>query len=291
MTLSQKNYKRILKFQKSEITASILYKKIAVLMHESKNKDVLLEISQVENEHYKRWRSFTNRDIKPDYLKIFLYRFLFFILGETFIIKSLERNEEFDKKELDDIAAEIPIAREISDQEEKHENQLISMINEERLKYVGSMVLGLNDALVELTGTIAGVTFALTNTKLVALAAIITGGAATLSMAASNYLAQRANQSEDAVKSSVYTGMAYLITVIILIMPYLLLPDEYYVTAFVIMLLLVVLIIYLFNFYIAVVQTAAFWPKFVEMAVISLGVAALSYALGIGAKYLLGIEI
>lgn len=238
MTLSQKNYKRILKFQKSEITASILYKKIAVLMHESKNKDVLLEISQVENEHYKRWRSFTNRDIKPDYLKIFLYRFLFFILGETFIIKSLERNEEFDKKELDDIAAEIPIAREISDQEEKHENQLISMINEERLKYVGSMVLGLNDALVELTGTIAGVTFALTNTKLVALAAIITGGAATLSMAASNYLAQRANQSEDAVKSSVYTGMAYLITVIILIMPYLLLPDEYYVTAFVIMLLL-----------------------------------------------------
>ena len=291
MTLSQKNYKRILKFQKSEITASILYKKIAVLMHESKNKDVLLEISQVENEHYKRWRSFTNRDIKPDYLKIFLYRFLFFILGETFIIKSLERNEEFDKKELDDIAAEIPIAREISDQEEKHENQLISMINEERLKYVGSVVLGLNDALVELTGTIAGVTFALTNTKLVALAAIITGGAATLSMAASNYLAQRANQSEDAVKSSVYTGMAYLITVIILIMPYLLLPDEYYVTAFVIMLLLVVLIIYLFNFYIAVVQTAAFWPKFVEMAVISLGVAALSYALGIGAKYLLGIEI
>jgi VIT1/CCC1 family predicted Fe2+/Mn2+ transporter len=291
MTLSQKNYKRILKFQKSEITASILYKKIAVLMHESKNKDVLLEISQVENEHYKRWRSFTNRDIKPDYLKIFLYRFLFFILGETFIIKSLERNEEFDKKELDDIAAEIPVAREISDQEEKHENQLISMINEERLKYVGSMVLGLNDALVELTGTIAGVTFALTNTKLVALAAIITGGAATLSMAASNYLAQRANQSEDAVKSSVYTGMAYLITVIILIMPYLLLPDEYYVTAFVIMLLLVVLIIYLFNFYIAVVQTAAFWPKFVEMAVISLGVAALSYALGIGAKYLLGIEI
>ena len=48
------------------------------------------------------------------------------------------------------------------------------------------MVLGLNDALVELTGTIAGLTFVLTNTTLIAMAGIITGIAATLSMAASN---------------------------------------------------------------------------------------------------------
>ena len=45
--------------------------------------------------------------------------------------------------------------------ERRHEEELYGMLDEERLHYVGAMVLGLNDALVELTGAIAGVTFAL----------------------------------------------------------------------------------------------------------------------------------
>ena len=65
-------------------------------------------------------------------------------------------------------------------------------------------MLGLNDALVELTGMIAGMTFALSGTKIVALTAVITGAAATLSMAASNYLAERAERSSTALKSSFY---------------------------------------------------------------------------------------
>jgi len=73
------------------------------------------------------------------------------------------------------------------------------------------MVLGLNDALVELTGTLAGLTFALKNTRLIALSGLITGIAATLSMAASEYLSARTEQeSSRALKSSLYTGGAYV---------------------------------------------------------------------------------
>ena len=53
------------------------------------------------------------------------------------------------------------------------EKALLEMLDEERLKYVGSMVLGLNDALVELTGSLAGFTFAMQNTKLIALSGLI----------------------------------------------------------------------------------------------------------------------
>jgi len=48
------------------------------------------------------------------------------------------------------------------------------------------MVLGLNDALVELTGVITDVTFSLRNTRQMVLTGIATGIAATLSMMASN---------------------------------------------------------------------------------------------------------
>jgi len=291
MDLSPYMRKRILKFQKDEITGKILCSEIASMMKNTNNKKVLLDISQAENLHYEQWKIFTGRDIEPNWLKIRSYKFLYLVLGETFVIKLLEQIEQVGIKELNEIIKEIPEAKKIMAQEEEHENKLIGLIDEEKLKYVGSMVLGLNDALVELSGTIAGMTFALANTKLVALAAIITGFAATLSMAASNYLAERANRSETAVKSSIYTGTAYLITVILLILPYLILPDSLYLAAFVIMIIMVVLIISSFNFYVSVVQSIPFWPRFTEMATITLGISALSFVIGILAKNILGIDV
>jgi len=104
----------------------------------------------------------------------------------------------------------------------------IDMIDEERLRYVGSMVLGLNDALVELTGALAGLTLALQNTRLVAMTGLITGVAGSLSMAASEYLSTKSEGGvKEPFRASVYTGFAYVLTVIFLILPYLLLIDLY----------------------------------------------------------------
>jgi VIT1/CCC1 family predicted Fe2+/Mn2+ transporter len=109
-------------------------------------------------------------------------------------------------------------------------------------------------------------------------------------MAASNYLAQRADGSSDALKSSVYTGVAYLITVVLLVLPYLLLPRNMYLQAFILMIVIVLLIIAAFNYYISVTRSEKFWPRFAEMATISLSVAALSFLIGIVAKNVLGIS-
>ena len=70
----------------------------------------------------------------------------------------------------------------------------------EPYRYTGSIVLGLNDALVELTGALAGLTLALQDTKLIALTGSITGIAAALSMGASEYLSTK---SEDVDRSPV----------------------------------------------------------------------------------------
>ena len=76
--------------------------------------------------------------------------------------------------------AAIPEYAGIVANEEKHELELIALIDEERLEYIGSVVLGLNDALIEFTGTLAGLTFALRNTQIIAVAGLIMGIAASL---------------------------------------------------------------------------------------------------------------
>jgi vacuolar iron transporter family protein len=153
------------------------------------------------------------------------------------------------------------------------------------------MVLGLNDALVELTGTLAGLSFALQNNKIVALSGLITGISATLSMASSEYLSARSEGKSNALKSSLYTGIMYIFAVILLVLPYLLLPVHQYVHALVIMLFIVVIIIFAFTYYISVAKDLPFKKRFLEMAVISLSVAALSFVVGFIVKTVLGIDI
>lgn len=291
MKMSDKSLKLMMSFQQDEINSAAIYSHFAKCSKDAKNCEVLHQIAQDEAHHAATWKSYTQKEMHPNMIKVWWYRLLVKILGYTFVIKLLELHEYDGIKGLEQLKKEIPEVEAIIEDEKKHEKQLIEMLDEERLNYIGAMVLGLNDALVELTGAIAGLTFVLMNTTLIAMSGIITGIAATLSMAASNYLAERADGNPNALKASFYTGIAYLVTVVCLVMPYLLFPNNMFLTALGCMLLVVVMLVFVFNFYIATVKTEPFWPKFFEMSGISLTVALVSFVIGLAAKELFGIDV
>jgi VIT1/CCC1 family predicted Fe2+/Mn2+ transporter len=173
--------------------------------------------------------------------------------------------------------------------ENDHENALIALLDEERLRYMGSVVLGLNDALVELTGALAGLTFALQNTRLVAVTGLITGIAAALSMGASEYLSTKTEgENKCPVKASIYTGLTYVATVFLLILPYLLLDHLYLCLGCT--LLAAVAIIAFFNYYIAVAQDLSFKMRFLEMTGLSFGVAGISFLVGLALRSFIGVD-
>jgi len=281
----------LLKRQKDEVTGEIIYENLAKREKNPQNKETLYKMAKDEGEHAEVWFSYTKQIVKPDRLKIFLYSIMSWILGFTFVLKLIQKGEQIAQSEYEILGKQIPDALNIAVDERVHERALIDMLDEERLQYVGSMVLGLNDALVELTGTIAGLSFALADTRLVALSGIITGVSATLSMTASNYLAERSDGNKNAFKSSLYTGIAYLVTVVLLVLPYLLFPRTFYIPALFTMLVTVVLIIFVFNYYISVAKDLPFVKRFGEMAGISLSVALISFIIGLLVKYFLGIDI
>ena len=209
------------------------------------------------------------------------YYFLSRIFGITFGIKLMELREKNLPDTYEIISAYLPVEKRIITDTEEHEKKLIALIDEERLNYTSSIVLGINDALVELTGTLAGLTFALQNTRLIALAGLITGSAAALSMAASEYLSTKSETEKvgrNPLKASVYTGTVYLFTVAFLIYPYLIFTNLYLSLSMTI--LNAILVIIIFTFYISVAKGLSFRKRFTEMATISLGVAAISFFIG-----------
>jgi len=287
--LSNEAREYINEFQKNEITEYHIYRRLADFVDDEHNSRVLEEIAQDELKHYNYFKDLTGSEAEPDKLQIWLYYLVSRLFGFTFAVKLMEKGEESAQESYESITDEVPGAREIIQEEDEHENQLLKMLDEERLRYVGSIVLGLNDALVELTGALAGYTLALKNTSLIALTGLITGVAASLSMGASEYLSTKSEDGDEPLKSSLYTGGAYVFTVFLLIFPYFLFETVYYALA--LTLFNAVLVILVFTFYISIAKDLKFKHRFLEMVGISLGVAALSFVIGYLIKGFLGVEV
>lgn len=287
--LDDKTMKTIARFQQNEITEHILYKKLSNKAN-GKNKEILREISEEELKHYNLFKRYTNIDVEPRKIEVIWYSLVYMVLGLTFVIKSMENAERKAQENYLKVSSGVPEIKEIIEDEEKHEKALLSLINEEWLNYISSVVLGLNDALVELTGTIAGLTFTLQESNLIGLAGLITGIAASLSMASSEYLSKKTESGEsNPLRAALYTGIAYVLTVFVLIYPYFVFR-EYYI-AFIATIVNAVLVILFFTFFTATIKEQNFRRKFIEMVSISFGVAIASFIIGIIAKSLLNLNL
>lgn len=281
--------KYALSAQRTELTEYYIYRELARRTKNDKNAGVLNKIADQEKEHAEYWQTKTKEEVNPDKLRFYRTVFLARFLGFSFALKLMEKNEGTTAQNYSKQAEYFPEVANFAEQEEQHEKELLEMLEEGNLRYVGSVVLGLNDALVELTGALAGFTLALGDTRVISLAGLVTGISAALSMAASEFLSSKAEGDTKAKQSAIYTGGSYLITVILLILPFFLVGNKFIALGIVMAVALIV--IFCFNFYVSVAKNLNFKKRFLEMAFISLGVAGFSFLLGFALRSLLGVDI
>ncbi|MEI6437619.1 MAG: VIT1/CCC1 family protein [Candidatus Omnitrophota bacterium] len=281
---------KVLAAQSNELTEAAIYRQMATIVKSLEHRDILLRIAREEDAHALVLKGITGKNIPADNGRVFWYVTVSRILGLNFGLRLMENQEGLAKEVYVAIKNEHPGIEQLFKDEQSHEQELLNMIDEERLKYIGAVVLGLNDALVELVGVLAGLTLALQNMKLIVVAGLITGIAASLSMAVAAYLSVRQDDDgRDPLKSALYTGVAYIVTVILLIWPYLVMSNMY--VALGIAILDSILIIWAATFYIAVAKNVSFWKRFWEMTILSVIVAVLNFGVGLAANKVFGIHV
>jgi VIT1/CCC1 family predicted Fe2+/Mn2+ transporter len=290
MELTKELKDKISIFQETEITEYHIYSRLAHRTESEQNRKLLERIAEDERRHAIFWQAYSDEMIKPNRVKVFFYTLAARVLGFTFAVKLMEKGEEKAQENYEEVIEVIPESEVIFQEELEHENELLEMLDEDLLRYIGSIVLGLNDALVELTGVLAGLTLALQNTRLIAMTGLITGLAAALSMGASEYLSTKSEEtSKNPLRASIYTGSAYVVTVIFLILPYLIIPNYY--AALGSTLLAAILIIASFNYYVSIAKDLSFKKRFLEMVILSLGVATFSFVMGYVIRTFLGVNV
>jgi len=276
---------------RNELTEALVYDALAKRQPAGPNRDLLSRIATDERNHAKQLSALLGEEGRANSAKALWSVSIARLFGLTFGLKLMEKGEGRAGDAYRAFSGNLPQLITIAAEEDAHETALLAMLDDERLNYMGAIVLGLNDALVELTGALAGFTFALNGSRLIAITGLITGLAAAMSMAASAFLSARADggtTDRHPGKTACYTGIAYVLTVCVLILPYLVVPNVK--VALALMLAAALTIIALFNFYLSVAKDAPFRKSFLEMAGISTFVAAASFGIGYALNHTLGVN-
>lgn len=161
------------------------------------------------------------------------------------------------------------------------------MVRKDKFNSAGAIVLGMHDALVSLTGLIAGLAVAMADRYVIILTAVIASVTASLSMGASNYLAVRTDGGRRAFISALYTGVAYMATCAVLIVPFFVFENR--AVEMVLMFAIAVTEIFGFNYYLGRVNHRPYMRKFLEMLGVCAGVFVIAFLIGLGANKYLGV--
>lgn len=275
---------------RDELFAHQLYAALAARVPDGDSRRMLTELSQQERAHVDFWLDVSGipaSRIRPSRMKHLLLVTASKLLGPAFTIRWLERGE--DKaigtyRELLDDGSLSPEQRsgleKMLREEEEHEKKLAGEIVDDRRLYLGAAVLGLNDALVELTGGLTGLVSSISDPRLIGFAAAVVGIAAAMSMAASNFLSVDIGEASKLRpgKAAAYTGIAYIVVVVILVLPFFLISERH--LALVTSWSAAILIVAAFSYYSTVMQNVSFKRRFTVMVSLGLGVAVITFGIG-----------
>jgi VIT1/CCC1 family predicted Fe2+/Mn2+ transporter len=280
-----------------EYTDYVVYKRLSGLGFEKRHhfSATLKRLAEMEHGHYRFWgRYCPEKKVAVSNLKVHFIILIRLLLGVTFAVKFLERNEKSTIKKYKAVARQIPqrdrpqFNRMVADEVE-HENKFAEQFDESHIKYISFIVLGLADALVEIAGIHAGSLGIYNQTELAGLAGIIAGAAASIAMASAAYAQAKTGFKGSASLSAVYTGISYFVTALILATPYFL--TKVMVDALTASLTLAVILIAFISFYGSVISGAVFRKDFIEISSIMFGATVALYLIGLVIRYLTGITI
>lgn len=279
-----------------EYTDSTLYERLSATVDESSPfASVLKHLSATERKHYEFWRKYVpGEQPKLDRVKLYWVLFLRRVLGLTFASRYLDRHETSVVKEYQAIAELVPEAdREAFDEmvadEQEHEQEFARKVESSAIRYISFVVLGLADALVEISGIHAGSLGIYDRTEVAGLAGVVAGAAASMAMASAAYAQAKQGFSGSAKLSAVYTGVSYFVSAVFLAMPYFLTSSMVYALS--VSLGLAVVMLALTTYYSTVIGNKPFTKDFLEILAILLGATVVLYLFGYAVRLETNIKV
>ncbi len=280
---------------RNELTEHVVYSRLAASYAKKKPDfaESLNNLAATEKRHYEFWKKHAGgADPRPSGLRIGLVMVLKMVLGTTFAVKFLEGSEQKTIRKYNSVANLIPAEDKPAFEamlldETEHEVMFANQLKSAAIKYISFIILGLADAIVEISGIHAGSLGLYKSTEITGLAGIVAGASASIAMASAAYAQAKQGFEGKPSISAVFTGISYFVTAVVLATPYFLTGDK--VVALISSVVVAVLVVAFIDYYNSVVSGTSFLRDFGELAGIMLGATVALYFFGSVVASLLGI--
>jgi VIT1/CCC1 family predicted Fe2+/Mn2+ transporter len=283
--MSTEAEKKAIEFCIDEYRDHYIYTALGRREKDPERRRILEKLAEEEYKHYMFWKRLLGGKCEAKVSKLFLWIIILsrLVLGLTFTLKMLERGEEKTIQEYKDYLGNLSgedrkELEQIIEDEESHESSLMSQIDEAVVRYMSFIVLGLADAIVEITGVHAGFLGVTSSTIVAGIAGLVVGFSAAISMASAAYLQAKHDFEKNPVSSALVTGLSYIGAVVVLASPYF--ATHNMLLAFLVSVSFAITLIATFTFYGSVVFDKKFLREFVESTGLMLGTAFAAYFFG-----------
>ena len=271
---------------KDEAKDRAIYEALAKAYRGSNHRytETFRTLAATEQKHYDFWKGYAGgREAKPSRLATFFILNLRLLMGTTFAIRFLERHEANTIARYRAIAPLIPedgrgAFQDIIADEMSNERSLRDRVEGPFVKYISFVILGLADAIVEISGIHAGSLGIYNSTELTGMAGIVAGAAASIAMASAAYAQAKQGFRGSAPVSASFTGASYFVSAAILAGPYFLTGAM--VTAMAVSLTFGIVMVMAATYYNSVVSGKRFIKDFAELVAIMLAATAALYLFG-----------
>ncbi|MCL6623089.1 MAG: VIT1/CCC1 family protein [Fimbriimonadales bacterium] len=271
-------------FLKDESFDAMVYRRLASLERDPDRRRVLFSLAETEERHCDFWRQFTDFSFKkPRKVALLGLVWMRRLLGLVFTMKFLELHERKVVQRYRELLPRVSPSqaealREIIKDEEEHEKFMMTQVEDPVVKYVGFVALGLSDAIIEITGVHAGFLGVARSTLVAGVAGLIVGFAASISMGVAAYLKAKSEVRGSPLALGSVTAVSYLVSVVVLALPYFLTPDM--ALAFGVSVVLAVALSVSFSFYVSVLNEVSFKREALENTLLLFGTALATYFFG-----------
>ncbi|MEM2003395.1 MAG: VIT1/CCC1 family protein [Nitrososphaerota archaeon] len=286
---------QILKFAMDEFADYVIYKELSKREKNENYKMTLEKLAEIEKTHFEFWKSLSHNNfvVRISSIKVFILYVFRIIFGLTFTLKLFERHEKETIKAYEYILPKLKeedkqVLLKIIKDEKEHESYFMSQINESVVKYMSFVVLGLADAIIEITGVHAGFLGVTSSTLIAGIAGLVVGFAASISMASAAYLQAKHGASFKPLTSATITGTSYLGAVSFLALPYFFITEM--LMAFLSSLSFAIIMIAIFTTYGAVLREESITKEFVTGFSLTIGTAFAAFLFGEALGRLFGIH-
>ncbi|MEM2041416.1 MAG: VIT1/CCC1 family protein [Nitrososphaerota archaeon] len=286
---------QILKFAMDEFADYVIYKELSKREKNENYKMTLEKLAEIEKTHFEFWKSLSHNNfvVRISSIKVFILYVFRIIFGLTFTLKLFERHEKETIKAYEYILPKLKeedkqVLLKIIKDEKEHESYFMSQINDSVVKYMSFVVLGLADAIIEITGVHAGFLGVTSSTLIAGIAGLVVGFAASISMASAAYLQAKHGASFKPLTSATITGTSYLGAVSFLALPYFFITEM--LMAFLSSLSFAIIMIAIFTTYGAVLREESITKEFVTGFSLTIGTAFAAFLFGEALGRLFGIH-